>query len=310
LCEKPECRNCIGKHPRVNHWPDQATTDAETIKKRWRKWPDTNIGIATGAMSNIVVLDGVESTATLNKLQQDHEPVPPTFVQKSVSGRRHLVFRFPKDQGRLMKNEVKFAPGLDVRTTGGRLVVEASLHYSVSRYEWLTDLQDTPIADIPQWLLQIVIGASSHTETSSSTTGTNDESIPEGQRNDRLFKMGCALRRHRATKSSIEAALLQENIDRCTSPLSADEVRMIAESAATYDGSYSSPPDNPSSKDAAQKERQIANAQKKLTEIAKKAVSHGDSRDEAIPVMRAGNEKNRSNQCFVLTISRQSTKMS
>ena len=106
-------------------------------------------------MSNIVVLDGVESTATLNKLQQDHEPVPPTFVQKSVSGRRHLVFRFPKDQGRLMKNEVKFAPGLDVRTTGGRLVVEASLHYSVSRYEWLTDLQDTPIADIPRACLHM-----------------------------------------------------------------------------------------------------------------------------------------------------------
>ena len=73
-CGRAECGNSIGKHPRVKDWPNNASTEANTIKKWWDKWPNANIGIATGAKSGIVVLDvdGPEGAATLKKLQQEH----------------------------------------------------------------------------------------------------------------------------------------------------------------------------------------------------------------------------------------------
>ena len=299
-CREADCGNSAGKHPRIKDWPNQAVTDAQTIQEWWRRWPNANIGIATGEKSGITVIDvdGMEGEATLNRLQQEHQPLSPTLIQKSGSGGYHLVFKFPKDKGYLIKNEVKFAPGLDVRTTGGQFVVEPSLHYSGNCYQWFGDLHDTPIADMPQWLLQIVIEASTCTEVPSSVASASGESIPEGQRNDRLFKMGCAIRRHGATQASIEAALLQENAERCVPPLSADEVREIATSAAKYDPTTTATntPDstqhtNPSPEDnAARKEGARAKAQKKLTFIARSFISRGDSIDNAIPAMQAEND--------------------
>ena len=49
-CGKPSC-NRVGKHPRTPHGVRDATTDEKAIRQWWNRWPDANVGIATGAAS-------------------------------------------------------------------------------------------------------------------------------------------------------------------------------------------------------------------------------------------------------------------
>jgi hypothetical protein len=57
--------------------------------------------------------------------------------------------------------------------------------------------------------------------------------IPEGQRNSRLFRIACALRRHGCTPQEILTAVRCVN-RRCVPPLDDGELREIVASAARY----------------------------------------------------------------------------
>jgi hypothetical protein len=48
---------CRGKLPRTEHGFQDASTDTDTVISWWQRWPDANIGIATGTASGLVVLD-------------------------------------------------------------------------------------------------------------------------------------------------------------------------------------------------------------------------------------------------------------
>ena len=57
---KCSCRKAcgsIGKHPHTRNGYYDATTDEATISAWWERWPNANIGIATGMISGLVVLD-------------------------------------------------------------------------------------------------------------------------------------------------------------------------------------------------------------------------------------------------------------
>ena len=38
----------VGKHPRISDWPNKATTDTQVIDDWFTRWPDSNLGLATG----------------------------------------------------------------------------------------------------------------------------------------------------------------------------------------------------------------------------------------------------------------------
>ena len=83
-----------GKHPRTLHGVKDATTDRKQIKAWWGKWPNANVGIATGALSGIFVLDvdGNIGKASLKALEAEHGRLPKTVTVKTGNG-RHLYFR-------------------------------------------------------------------------------------------------------------------------------------------------------------------------------------------------------------------------
>src|SRR5947209_1521983 len=77
-CGKADCKD-IGKHPRTQHGVNDATTDELTIREWWKRWPGANIGIATGAVSGIFVVDEDRRHSgdkTLLQLEQSHGPLP------------------------------------------------------------------------------------------------------------------------------------------------------------------------------------------------------------------------------------------
>ena len=56
FCGRPNCPS-PGKHPRTKNGVKDASKSEQQIIEWWTKWPDANIGIATGAVSGIIAVD-------------------------------------------------------------------------------------------------------------------------------------------------------------------------------------------------------------------------------------------------------------
>lgn len=141
-----------GKHPRTSRGLHQATTDIEQVQAWWDRWPQANIGVATGIASGLLVLD-VDLPAgpdSLARLEADHGPLPTTCEQRTGSGGRQLLFVHPDVE---IGNRASVVPGVDVRGDGGYVVVPPSLHACGDRYAWVAR---TPPTSVPSWLVGLL----------------------------------------------------------------------------------------------------------------------------------------------------------
>jgi len=180
-----------GKTPLTAHGLKDATTDSEQIGEWWTRWPDANVGIATGRGSDLVVVDvDPRHGGTLASLGE----LPRTARVRTGGGGWHLYFRYP--QGEDVRNSSnKVAPGIDVRGEGGYVVAPGSLHESGRRYEWEVE---TEIADIPQ-LMTSKKRAEKATVPAVVRGGWLERAVArvvdEGEgRNDAGFWLACQLR--------------------------------------------------------------------------------------------------------------------
>ncbi|HYD87133.1 MAG TPA: bifunctional DNA primase/polymerase [Vitreimonas sp.] len=137
-----------------------ATTDAAQIEAWWTRWPNANIGMATGAASGVFVLDldGPEAEAGLARLAGGPH-MAPTLMQYTGKG-RHLLFKHVegvrnRGGGYLVDGKRVKCAGFDVRGDGGYIVLPPSIHPSGRQYAWAD--RDTPIANAPDWLLRAIV---------------------------------------------------------------------------------------------------------------------------------------------------------
>jgi hypothetical protein len=89
--------------------------------------------------------------------------------------RNALLFRYPDREIRCSNS--KIAPGIDIKGDGGYVILPPSGRASGRSYFWDGDFDLDAVAEMPQWLLQL-IDASEADTTSASSDGN---SIPEGQ---------------------------------------------------------------------------------------------------------------------------------
>ena len=150
-CKQP------GKHPRVDVWPDKATTDEATIRNWWRRWPNAGLGMATGRKSGVWVLDldSEDAIAWYAGKIREHGRSPTRGVQ---TGRgRHLYWKYP-DEDVVIRNRVSVDERkIDTRGERGFVVLPPTRHYSGRHYEWRDQApyQSEP-AMPPDWLVEIV----------------------------------------------------------------------------------------------------------------------------------------------------------
>jgi len=134
-CGQSNCSS-PGKHPRTANGLKDATTDHYQIADWWREWPTANVGIATGAISGIVVLDvdprhgGNES---LDRLQSEGGMLPITVTVCTGGGGFHFYFQHP---GGTIRNRTNVRPGIDFRGDGGYVVAPPSNHASGDVYRF------------------------------------------------------------------------------------------------------------------------------------------------------------------------------
>lgn len=143
-CRNDACRD-VGKHPRTRHSHKDATTDLAVVPRWWEQWPDANIG-GVPASIGCVVLDVDPPTGGLDhlrKVESEHGALPTTSVVltgvHTVDGEqvrgRHFWFRLKDGETFGMS---KPAPGFELKSSGGYVVMPPSRHRSGVRYEWLS----------------------------------------------------------------------------------------------------------------------------------------------------------------------------
>jgi hypothetical protein len=140
-----------GKEPLIPWTEFQTRRMTEEEAKRHFAVPNVNIGIVTGKISGIVVidLDGPEGLESAKKLNIH------TSVQSITGNGKHLWFRVPLNAP-LIQNSVKTHPGLDIRGEGGYIVAPPSVHESGKRYRWINALTDSAsLPTFPTALLNV-----------------------------------------------------------------------------------------------------------------------------------------------------------
>jgi hypothetical protein len=213
MCSRRVCSN-PGKHPLTPRGLDDATLDPERIRAWWAQWPSANIGLRTG--DGLVVLD-----------VDDHRPpegLPLTPTVESGKG-VHLYFTTWEPVG----NAVALVPGVDLRGERGYVVAPPSRHVSGSRYQWRVTLA-VPLAALPPWVLKKMAEPRTHAlreqrhNNTDPTPDSADSVIPEGRRNDTLWRLGRKLRFKGWSPESIATKLHKVNREQCRPPLDVAEV--------------------------------------------------------------------------------------
>jgi len=233
-CGSVRCQS-PAKHP-VGSLVPNGTKNASADRNVIEGWFGTspwNIGIVTGATSNLVVLDidprhgGDESFATLEKT---HGQIPQTVRFQTGGGGEHILFRHP---GSAVKNsESKIGQGIDVRGDGGLVVAPPSQHISGHYYSISVDCHpdDTGIANLPPWLAKMITLPDVEIVGQSKWRQRARSAVPEGQRNDFLARVSGHLLAHGIDRHVCLDLVLSWNQTHCLPPLSDREVVAVVAS--------------------------------------------------------------------------------
>lgn len=229
-CGAADCGTSAGKHPRTRRGIYDASADERVIRRWWGLFPDSNVGVVTGARSGLLVLDvdprhGGDSA--LAELERQRGALPETVRALTGGGGVHYYFA----HGEVAPSR-PVAPGLDVKASGGYVVAPPSLHVSGRRYAWEIGAapEEMPLARAPRWLLDRLTLRNGNRLRRDGA----ELVIAEGERNHRLAQLAGVLRRYGLGERAICAALLAVNRHHVQPPLAEAEVRGIAASVARY----------------------------------------------------------------------------
>jgi len=169
-----------GKRPLIK-WEKYASEkpSADQVRKWWGKYPDANIGIITGGVSGITVID-IDSDEGIGAFAKLVGQVKTPTVY-SPRGGLHHYFRY--DGGRL-KSRARILPGVDVRNDGGFIIAPPSIGENGEVYEWSPRCNlSHPFAVLPD---SVFVGQPPVAPASALA-------FQEGSRNENVFSTAFAL---------------------------------------------------------------------------------------------------------------------
>ena len=230
-CKNPRCSS-PGKHPMINNWDVNASSDPSQIREWWAQRPDASIAIATGRLSGIWSLDvdGTNGLRTMHELSVSGRVVPLTFWFKTGGGGRQVFFAWPRD-GKEVRNRVGVFNNVDIRGENGYIVAPPSNHSSGRQYMLMTPMNQ-PVVQAPDWLLET---ASARREV-VLIPGNGGLSISNGGRNAELYAMGAKLKdTFPGIKPEVLLAFLDSvNKNHCEDPLQTSEIKSLVKNIWKY----------------------------------------------------------------------------
>lgn len=212
-------------------------SDDEEILTTWIKtYPNANFGIATGEVSNIVVIDiDVKAAAggeqAVLEFERKGQFFKPSCEAITPSGGRHLYYRYhPKVA---CNSAGKLAKGIDIRSTGGYVACPPSM-IDGKPYRWLRHPKDG-IKRLPAWIWVLLNPTPEpprfkpEIEPDKNDAGLLKfvEAANEGERNARLFWAAKILQREEKSTDQLTDVARGLGLD-------IKEIRRTIKSAGKY----------------------------------------------------------------------------
>ena len=210
------------KRPYMTNWLQYNHTRAskEMAVNWFKQLSGAGIGVVTGKISNMVVLD-VESYCP-TPIEELLKMYPTQMISRTGSGGYHLFYQYPQNVTKI-SNRVGIFEGADLRADGGFIVLPPTIHPNGNRYEWikkgplgafplsLLDLKSTPTTQNEGWITEALRGVS------------------EGGRNDTCARLAGYFFKKGMTYDIVEALILDWN-ERNDPPLPMKEVKTTLKS--------------------------------------------------------------------------------
>jgi len=132
------------KRPYIKEW--------QKIKKSKQGEPDKNIGLLTGKVNNILVVDIDKDGMNIwKKWIKENGDINTPIVKTGGNGGLHYYFKYDKDIKSSLKIKINNKRiGIDIKSDGGQVVIPPSI--VIKKYKWIKSLEDYPIIKIPKWL--------------------------------------------------------------------------------------------------------------------------------------------------------------
>lgn len=210
------------KRPYMINWLQYTHSRANktTVDNWFKNLSGAGVGVVTGKISNIVVLD-VESYCK-TPIDELLKMYPTQMVSKTGSGGYHLFYQYPTGVSKV-SNRVGIFEGADLRADGGFIVLPPTTHPSGGKYEWikrgipgtfpraLLELESQPRTQSEGWITEALRGTS------------------EGGRNDTCARLAGYFFKKGLNLDIVEALLMEWN-ERNDPPLPVHEVRTTIKS--------------------------------------------------------------------------------
>jgi len=205
----------------------RATT--EEIRQWWAKWPTALIGIVTGEISGILVIDcdTAEGYEAIQRLLPDALLLP---IVRTPRGGWHLYFLFPNDYKLTVGAGIM--PGVDFRGEGGYVIAPPSVNAEGKVYTWQKGLSlgDVEPPSMPCALLSALNNKCTYNRGGVDSFVDSADFFTEGRRDNDLFSIANAL-----VKGNLSEKIIKQTIEiiasNCNPPFSLNEAEEKIRSA-------------------------------------------------------------------------------
>jgi hypothetical protein len=139
------------KKPYLMSWLEyqEKLSTIDSVKKWWSTWPDANIGIVTGKISNICVVD-VDSNAAGHEIKKLLPDISPTV--KTPGGGWHFYFENSNGMG----NAIGIIKDVDFRGQGGYIIAPPSIGENGNAYELYGDNDINRDIALPESIINLL----------------------------------------------------------------------------------------------------------------------------------------------------------
>jgi len=181
----------------------------EEIKSWFKKTPSVNIGIVTGEISNLTVIDidTKEGRVALEDILPESFLSP---IADTPSGGSHFYCRYEAGTG----NAVRFIEGCDIRSEGGYVVAPPSSNGNGKAWAWREgvkiseiEIPSTPLSITNLLNSSIYKGGNATTSQTVTSVTSGHKYFQEGRRDEDLFTVANALAKGRLDDRFIEQTL-------------------------------------------------------------------------------------------------------
>lgn len=211
------------KVPSCPHGVKDATGDDAATDEWYANRPDDGIGISGEGhvIFDFDVHEGLDGRDALVGWK-----LPDTLMQTTPSGGMHLIYRCDED----VRPSVNAELAVDVRGWHSYVVCDPTPGYTFEEYVEPAQAD----AAVMAFLEAVRPPRSRDTAKVGQTRGKARKKVPEGGRNDYLFKYGCSMRAKEIDDDLIRATIHAMNKVDCVPPLPADQVDKTIDSILSH----------------------------------------------------------------------------